>query len=64
MVRSLVGAAISCSIFNLKGAAEIIADGDKVQILELKGLLKPLELKLGFNEEYHRKLVKEFIKEG
>ena len=64
MIRSLVGAGISCSIWTLKEAAEIIADGDKVQILELKGLLKPLELTLGFNEEYYRKLVKEFIKEG
>jgi len=35
-----------------------------VKILRLNGLLKPLELKLGFIEEYHRKLVKEFIKEG
>ena len=62
MVRNFVGAGVSCSILNLKGVAEIIADGDKVKILKLKGLLKPLELKLGFNVEYHRKLVKEFIK--
>ena len=61
MIRSLVGAGISCSIWTLKEAAEIIADGDKVKILKLQGLLKPLELKLGFNAEYHRKFVKEFI---
>ena len=62
MVRNFVGAGVSCSILNLKGVAEIIADGDKVKILKLQGLLKPLELKLGFNAEYHRKFVKEFIK--
>ena len=64
MIRSLVGAGISCSIWTLKEAAEIIVDGDKVKILKLKDLLKPLELTLGLNEEYDRKLLKEFIKEG
>ena len=56
MIRSLVGAGISCSIWTLKEAAEIIADGDKVKILKLKGLLKPLEMTLGLNDEYHIKL--------
>lgn len=61
MVRSLVGAGLGCSLLNLKGAADTTAAGDEVRILKLEGVLKPMELKLGFNEEYQRKLVKAFI---
>jgi DNA-binding transcriptional LysR family regulator len=61
MVRSLVGAGLGCSLLNLKGAADTTAAGDEVRILKLEGGLKPMELKLGFNEEYQRKLVKAFI---
>jgi len=61
MVRSLVGAGLGCSLLNLKGAADTTAAGDEVRILKLEGVLRPMELKLGFNEEYQRKLVKAFI---
>ena len=63
MVRSLVGAGLGCSILNLKGASETTAAGDKVRILKLEGVLRPMELKLGFNDEYRRKLVEAFITE-
>ena len=49
------------NIGNLKGAADTTAAGDEVRILKLEGVLRPMELKLGFNEEYQRKLVKAFI---
>ena len=63
MVRSLVGAGLGCSILNLKGATDTTAAGDEVRIIKLEGSLKPMGLKLGFNDEYQRKIVKAFIVE-